>query len=125
MECPVFDTHSWVTGPPLNKRRVAIVTTAGLHRRTDNAFLLATTPDQARPVDYRVIPGAGHFFNNPGETELMLKHVGNYIDQNLALRSLASMRETVALTEAEPGRKRLSLPEVLPLSAWKQRKAGA
>lgn len=45
--------------------------------------------------------------------------------QNLAVRCLASMRETIALTEAEPGRKRLPLPEVPPLSAWKQRKAGA
>lgn len=45
--------------------------------------------------------------------------------QNLALRSLASLRETVALTEAEPGRKRLSMSEVLPLSAWRNRKAGA
>ena len=45
--------------------------------------------------------------------------------QNLTLRSLASMRETVALTEAEHGRKRLVLQEVLPLSVWKQCKAGA
>ena len=45
--------------------------------------------------------------------------------QNLARRSLASLRETVALAQAEPGRKRLSLSEVLPLSAWRNRKAGA
>ena len=45
--------------------------------------------------------------------------------QNLARRSLASLRETVALSEEEPGRGRLSLSEVLPLSAWKNRKAGA
>jgi phenylacetic acid degradation protein len=45
--------------------------------------------------------------------------------QNLARRCVASLRETVALAEAEPGRKRLSLSEVLPLSAWKNRKAGA
>ena len=45
--------------------------------------------------------------------------------QNLAVRSLATMRETTALTEAEPGRKRLPLPEVLPLSAWKNKKSGA
>jgi phenylacetic acid degradation protein len=42
--------------------------------------------------------------------------------QNLAKRSLASLRETVALTEEEPGRKRLALTEVLPLSAWKNKK---
>jgi len=45
--------------------------------------------------------------------------------QNLARRCVASLRETVALTEAEPGRKRLSMSEVLPLSAWRNRKAGA
>ena len=39
--------------------------------------------------------------------------------QNLARRSLASLLETAALTEAEPGRKRLSLSEVLPLSRGK------
>ena len=44
--------------------------------------------------------------------------------QNLARRSLASLRETVALTEAEPGRQRLSMSEVLPLSAWKNKKSG-
>jgi alpha/beta superfamily hydrolase len=32
-------------------------------------------------VDYRVIPGAGHFFNNAGETELMVKHVNEYLTQ--------------------------------------------
>jgi len=45
--------------------------------------------------------------------------------QNLARRCVASLRETVALTEEEPGRKRFSLSEVLPLSAWKNGKAGA
>ena len=45
--------------------------------------------------------------------------------QNLARRSLASLRETVALSEEEPGRGRLSLSEVLPLSAWKIKKSGA
>ncbi|MBI5910194.1 MAG: phenylacetic acid degradation protein PaaY [Betaproteobacteria bacterium] len=45
--------------------------------------------------------------------------------QNLTCRSLASLRETVALTEEEPGRKRLSLAEVLPLSEWKNKKSGA
>jgi len=44
--------------------------------------------------------------------------------QNLAKRSRASLRETAALTEAEPGRKRLSLSEVLPLAEWKNMKGG-
>jgi D-proline reductase (dithiol) PrdB len=50
-KCPTFESHPWVNGPPLNKRRVAIVTTAGLHRRHDRPF-------QMNPDDYyRVIPG--------------------------------------------------------------------
>lgn len=38
MDCPVFETDPWVTGPPLPGRRVAVVSTAGLHRATDRPF---------------------------------------------------------------------------------------
>lgn len=43
--------------------------------------LVEKLKDQRGPdgVDYRVIPGAGHFFANPGEMEAMLKYVGDYI----------------------------------------------
>ena len=51
MECPEFDTQPWVEGPPLNQRRVAIITTAGLHLRTDRPFQMG------QPDFYRVIPG--------------------------------------------------------------------
>jgi D-proline reductase (dithiol) PrdB len=51
INCVPFNTHPWITGPPLNKRRVAIITTAGLHLRNDRPF-------QIDPNDfYRVIPG--------------------------------------------------------------------
>ena len=56
------------------------------------------------------------------EGELAWKLDATQAYQNLTRRSLASMRETVALTEAEPDRKRLSLSQVLPLSAWKNMK---
>jgi D-proline reductase (dithiol) PrdB len=49
--CPSFETRPWVNGPPLNKRRVAIITTAGLHTRNDRPFQLV------RDDYYRVIPG--------------------------------------------------------------------
>lgn len=49
-ECPAFEGEPWVTGPPLSARRVAIVTTAGLHRAEDRNFDL-------RDTGYRVIPG--------------------------------------------------------------------
>jgi D-proline reductase (dithiol) PrdB len=45
-----FDTNPWVKPPPLAKCRIAIVTTAGLHRRGDRPFGASAT-------DYRVIPG--------------------------------------------------------------------
>ena len=48
--CEPFDSKPWVIGPPLSERRVAIVTSAGLHRVGDSAF---TTVD----LSYRVIPG--------------------------------------------------------------------
>lgn len=48
--------------------------------------------DQRGPngVDYRVIPGAGHFFNNPGESETMLKYVNDYITQALTAQEAAA-----------------------------------
>jgi D-proline reductase (dithiol) PrdB len=48
-ELPSFGAEPWVEGPPLSERRVAIVTTAGLHRLDDAAFSLVD-------VSYRVIP---------------------------------------------------------------------
>ena len=51
LKCPAFETQPWVKGPPLNKRRVSIVSTAGIHRRNDRPFTM-------NPGDYvRVIPG--------------------------------------------------------------------
>ncbi|MCK5518440.1 MAG: alpha/beta hydrolase, partial [Alphaproteobacteria bacterium] len=48
--------------------------------------------DQRGPngVDYRVISGAGHFFNNEGETELMLKHVNEYLNCVMLARKAAA-----------------------------------
>jgi D-proline reductase (dithiol) PrdB len=36
--CPNFDTHPFVLGPPLAQRRVAIVSSAALIRRSDKPF---------------------------------------------------------------------------------------
>lgn len=48
--CPRFPSEPFVTGPALANRRVAIVTTAGLHRRDQPGFDLADT-------GFRVIEG--------------------------------------------------------------------
>ena len=49
---PRFTSRPWVKGKPLAQRRVAIVTTAGLHLRGDTAF-----DTGGMGIDYRVIPG--------------------------------------------------------------------
>jgi len=46
---------------------------------------------------------------------------GHGIYQNLALRCLATMVETDALTAVDSGRKRIVMPEIVPLSEQKQR----
>jgi len=53
------------------------------------------------------------------ETELAWKIEGTKSYQDLTRRSLATMRATAALTAVEPDRKRIELPELLPLSAVK------
>jgi D-proline reductase (dithiol) PrdB len=49
-DLPDFGATPWVDGPPLLRRRVAVVTTAGLSLRSDAPF-------KAGAADYRVIPG--------------------------------------------------------------------
>lgn len=68
-EAPRFATRPWVSGPALSKRRVAIVTTSGVHRRIDRPFSLI--PD----TDYRVIPG------NTRADELVMSHVSVNFDR--------------------------------------------
>ena len=60
-----------------------------------------------------------------GAEEMAWKVDATRAYQNLARRSRASLQETVALCEEEPGRRRLSLGQVLPLSAWRIKKSGA
>lgn len=57
------------------------------------------------------------------ETELTWKVEGTKSYQDLTRRSLATMQATVPLAEVEPDRKRLDLPELLPLAAIKAKQA--
>jgi D-proline reductase (dithiol) PrdB len=67
--CPTFETRPWVSGPPLNQRRVAIITTAGLHLRNDRPF-------QFDPADfYRVIPG------DVQANDLVMSHISAGFDR--------------------------------------------
>ena len=56
------------------------------------------------------------------EQELAWKIEGTQSYQELTRRSLATMVETIALTAPEPDRKRIDLPELLPLSAIKAKR---
>jgi len=56
------------------------------------------------------------------EQEIAWKVEGTQSYQDLARRSLATMVETEALASAEPDRKRIELPELLPLSATKAKR---
>ena len=55
------------------------------------------------------------------EQELAWKIEGTQSYQDLTRRSLATMLETDALASVEPGRRRIELPQLLPLSAVKAR----
>jgi D-proline reductase (dithiol) PrdB len=69
LPCHTFETQPWVNGPPLKERRVAIVTTSGLHRRDDRSF-------QMDPNDfYRVIPG------NVQANDLVMSHISAGFDR--------------------------------------------
>jgi D-proline reductase (dithiol) PrdB len=66
---PAFTGRPWVNGPPLDQRRVAIVTTAGLHTRGDRPF-------GAGAMDYRVIPGGAQ------AADLVMSHMSVNFDRN-------------------------------------------
>ena len=69
-EAPRFPDHPWVRGLPLHKRRLAIVTTSGLHRRRDRPF------DFVPGTEYRVIPG------DTRADELVMSHISVNFDRS-------------------------------------------
>ena len=97
-DLPDFGRTPFVSGPPLGERRVAIVTTSGLHLHGDRPF-------ETGSADYRVIPG-----DTPA-SDLRMSHVsvnfdrsGFQADVNVVfplerLRELAAMRVVGAVAE--------------------------
>lgn len=65
---PDFGGTPFAAGPPLAQRRVAIVTTAGLHLRGDRPF-------DSGAADYRVIPG------DAPAADLVMSHVSVNFDR--------------------------------------------
>jgi D-proline reductase (dithiol) PrdB len=66
---PPFPGRPWASGPALAQRRVAIVTTAGLHVRGDRAF-------GQGGMDYRVIPG------DAAAGDLVMSHMSVNFDRS-------------------------------------------
>jgi D-proline reductase (dithiol) PrdB len=68
IECPTYDDTPALPGKPLDERRVAIISTAGLHKRGDRPF---------RPGDgsYRIIPA-----ETPA-SDLVMSHISVNFDR--------------------------------------------
>ncbi len=64
-----LDGKPWVSGPPLRERRVAIITSAGIHRNADQPFSHQTA------AEYRVIPGSVK------ADELVMSHLSSSFDR--------------------------------------------
>lgn len=67
-ELPDYGITECLEGPPLSQRRVAIITTAGLHRRQDRSFTLGMG-------EYRIIP------NDTDMGDLIMSHVSSNFDR--------------------------------------------
>ncbi|MEL7207457.1 MAG: glycine/sarcosine/betaine reductase selenoprotein B family protein [Actinomycetota bacterium] len=66
---PRIPCGPWLTAPPLAEATVAIVSTAGMHRRSDPPF-------NPGAVDYRIIPGDVDF------GDVVLSHVSTNFDRS-------------------------------------------
>ena len=67
-ELPTYDNTPWAEAKPLADNKVAIISTAGLHRREDPPFVPGAG-------DYRILP-------DDGDTdELMMSHVSTNFDR--------------------------------------------
>lgn len=68
LPCPTFEETPYVSGITPTQARVAIVSTAGLHRRSDQAFNIGE-------AGYRVIPG------DVNPNDLVMSHISTNFDR--------------------------------------------
>ncbi len=68
LECPTYETSPFVTGAPLAQRKLALISTAGLHLREDRPF----GPGEA---EYRVIPASVK------ANDLIMSHISTNYDR--------------------------------------------
>ena len=69
LDCPVFDAKPWVNEGPLSERRVALVSSAGIHRRSDKHFA-------GGDASYRSIPG------DVDPSDIVMSHVSVNFDRS-------------------------------------------
>ncbi len=67
--CPSYDTTPWVDGPPLARRRVAIVNSAGMFRRGEMPFQFGGT-------EFRALP------NTLAAGDMLMSHVSINFDRS-------------------------------------------
>ena len=68
LDCPVFENKPWVRGVPLKERRVAMLSSAGLHLRSDQHFV-------GGDHCYRVIP------NDTAPDDIVMSHISVNFDR--------------------------------------------
>lgn len=69
LECVSYESKPWVSGPPLSKRRVAIISTAGLIKRGDRPFGLGD-------ASYRLIAG------DLDMNQVVMSHISTNFDRS-------------------------------------------
>ena len=74
-DLPDFETTPWAEGPPLSERRVALIATAGLHRKDDAPFV-------AGSGEYRIIP------DDTDMGDLLMSHISTNFDRTGFYRDL-------------------------------------
>ena len=68
LKCPSFATTPWVTGSSLGERRLAVVSTAGIHLPGDKPFAMGS-------ADYRAIP------RESPPVDLVMSHISPNFDR--------------------------------------------
>ncbi len=76
LPCPTYNTTPWAKAPALKEMRLALLTTAGLHLRTDRPF-------EFKPDDfYRIIPG------DVKPNDLVMSHLAASFDRSAYQRDV-------------------------------------
>lgn len=88
LDCPVFENKPWVRGGPLKERRVAIISSAGVHLRSDKHFV-------GGDPSYRVIP------NDTDPDEIVMSHVSVNFDRTAFQQDLNSIFPLKHMTDME------------------------